>query len=62
MTDLSFEIHPRFCITCFYSEENVSIEIIKTIKERLKSLNFELSKLTIQKLDNFEYKGFKHLG
>ncbi|MHA2367667.1 MAG: hypothetical protein ACXADX_02510 [Candidatus Hodarchaeales archaeon] len=60
--DLSFEIVPRFYITCFYANEQDIFGMREELSARLKGLDFQLDSFTITELEPFNYRAFHHLG
>ncbi|MHA2272973.1 MAG: hypothetical protein ACXACI_13995, partial [Candidatus Hodarchaeales archaeon] len=60
--DLSFEIVPRFYITCFYANEQDIFGMREELSARLKGIDFQLDSFTITELEPFNYRAFHHLG
>ena len=60
--NLSFEIVPRFYVTCLYVNSKITKSMEKDFIENFKEVGFEIETISIHKIASFDYLNFTRLG
>ncbi|MHA2297581.1 MAG: hypothetical protein ACXAEU_04110 [Candidatus Hodarchaeales archaeon] len=61
-SELSFEILPRFYITCFYKDKNAFSTFKDDLDVKFADTGFEMESLSVNEISPFDYRDYSHLG